>query len=466
MKTITKETTIQLALMLIYKVILEYSYCSYLIAFNSTIYEYDFSILRYINGAFVILALFIVITNTEQDACRFLLYLHYIIAIIPLTVLYEFSGKDVIAYNCMVFMFFLVAYIVLRVKPEGKQFLFMKKLPFYKMFYVATIIGIIVAIIIVLSYTTVKNGMPELTALDFRKIYTLVRSDYFITNKYVGYLFTIVMVVGIPLLYSFSFTNKRYIICLFLMGIVFILFLYSGNKTALFSIAVFVGISILYSIFRNDDAIIKTLYCLLSLVAVSWIVTGKYLPYSFLIRRVLLVPADMKFAHYEYFLNNEKIGIKGTILGKIVGINNYQNTGYLFPDDANHAIGRMLGFQNTNCNTGVLIEGYDKFGYFGFAIFLCLLIVMFLAIRKIENNNGHLETLLITTYFVYSLNDGYLMGSNELSFLVILILSIMLRTKSFRLDDRESTKKALTITKTKDSIKSIVEKGAFHTLLR
>ena len=419
---------VQGAVLIVYKVFLDYTFGFYQALFDSKTYHLDFSLLKYLIGWVLLVVIYYLINaRDEEDSAKFLLNLMLTIGIIPITVIYAFENESTVCFSCICSMFALVAYAVGYRDLKGTEIREIKEFRFYPLLYKISVVGSALVVVLLFAFFIKNDGVPSLTAMDFSKIYTVVRANYFIDNKYIGYIYTIAVLVLVPYLEGVCLERRYYFSALLLLAFLFLMFLYSGNKTTLFSILVIVGVFTVRTILKRDAAIIITLCIGLTAICASWIVTGSNRFYDILVRRVLLLPASLKFAHYDYFCNNEKLGFRGMILGKLLGVNQYTPEGIIHKETFTYAIGRMLDKDGTNCNTGVLIEGFDKFGYVGFLVIGLLLIVLLLAIRKFEKNTSHNLVLITCSYFVYSLNDGFLTGTAELSFIVLLLMALSIR---------------------------------------
>ena len=428
-KTVSKSVIIQGALLIIYKICLDYSFAYFQAIFDGKTYSVDINYFKIINAwAFLILIYFLINNSERNDSPRFMLNLIYIVALIPISTIYSFENKSAICFNGIFLMMAFVAFVVIRLDLKGKQIKEIKEFKHYRLLFCLAVIGSVATIVLIMVFIVKAKGLPQLTALDFSKIYTEVRTgESFIDNRFIGYLYNMTVLVLIPFLFALSYSKKKILPAIILVGVLFMFFLYSGNKTTLFSVMVLFGIGFVRIISRRDTDIINCLSLGLSAGCLSWVVTGSNRIYDILIRRVLLLPASLKFSHYEYFCANDHLGVKGTLIGKLMNVNQYTTTGRVHRETFSLAIGTMLGKDGSNCNTGVLIEGFDRFGLIGFLVMGIVLIILLLAIRKFERNTSHVIALLTMSYFIYSLNDGFITATAEFPFILVLIMAIVIR---------------------------------------
>lgn len=431
-KLVSKSIIIQGALLIFYKICLDYSFAYFQALFDGKTYSVDVNYLKILNAwAFLILIYCLINNSDRNDSPRFMLNLIFVVGLIPISTIYSFENRSAICFNGIFIMMALVSFAVMRMDLRGKQIKEIRDFKHYRLLLWLAVIGSCGIIALIVAYLVMQRGLPHLTALDFSKIYTEVRSGgSVIQNRFLGYLYNMTVLVLIPFLFALSYNKKKIIPGIILVGVLFILFLYSGNKTTLFSVLVLMGIGFVKLISKRDTDIINCLSLGLSAGCLSWVFTGSNRIYDILIRRVLLLPASLKFSHYEYFCVNEQLSLKGTLIGKLMNINQYTTTGRVHQETFSLAIGTMIGKDGSNCNTGVLIEGFDRFGLPGFLIMAVVLIVLLLAIRKFERNTSHVIALLTMSYFVYSLNDGFITATAEFPFILILIMAVVIRMEN------------------------------------
>jgi len=425
-KEIDRRVVVQGLLVLIYKVILDYSFAYYLIPFDSGTYNDGFDGIKYCNAWIAVGLIYLCINRLQRnDVAQLMLNIMNIVSFIPLSTVYAFEGFDALCFNMVFFSFGAVAIIVDGIMPKGLRIQEFDRLRSSSVAYRISVMTSAILIVVLFGFVYIENGFPRLNALDFSQIYKTVRADLFLENKYARYLYKLVVLIVAPYLVAVFHEKKMYGGVAVLSCALFLLFLYSGDKTTLFSIGVFLGIIFISKCSPHDSSLISILASGFSAVCLSWVATGKYIIYSYLVRRVLFVPAHLKFVHYEYFLNNEKLGLSGTVLNKMLGLSQYNSSGRLFDESYTSAIGRMIGKPGTACNTGVLIEGFDRFGLVGFLIMGLLVVLLLLALRRFENYTTHSVAVLSTAYFFYSLNDSFLLGSDEFAFMTIMALSLL-----------------------------------------
>ena len=129
--------------------------------------------------------------------------------------------------------------------------------------------------------------------------------------------------------------------------------------------------------------------------------------YDLFVRRVLFVPAILKFYHYDYFLTHPYLGLYGAIPTAI----NLNIPEYHTLVQYQHEIGKIYYDNvNNNANTGYFIEGFARFGYMGLTLSGALLALILKQIDGFQRRNGYSLTICFFLYPIYTLADGQIIG--------------------------------------------------------
>ena len=104
---------------MIYKIGLEFGYWYILRRYyaDSVEYVFEFNIFKYILGFLIILFIFILIRHNDGRVSTFYLELHYVLAIIPITVVYAFGNKETL-YYLGVCIGYILAIIIVQIKTN------------------------------------------------------------------------------------------------------------------------------------------------------------------------------------------------------------------------------------------------------------------------------------------------------------------------------------------------------------
>ncbi|MEE3362049.1 MAG: hypothetical protein VZQ84_00655 [Anaerovoracaceae bacterium] len=408
---------IELSLILIYKTSLEFVLANYIVNEFSDSFSYSFDLLKYITGVAVILMIFYVMPKDLTKPSAFFLEMHYLIGIIPITVIYAFCDFAT-EYYLTVCASFVLAALILRTdhRPISVNSRFLCKV----------MIGVFYLTILVVCLDIVyENGMFSLKALSLSKVYLVRRA--FRINKYIGYLFEWQITIIIPFFMADALERRKYFRAVVFSGIQFVTYLYSGHKVVLFSIPLV--IFIYYFIKKIRDP--KTLYflymagiALLTLVPKS--VHSLMVACSLFVRRVLLFPAELKFVYYDYFSSHKPVGFEGTVLFKVFGDGNEYSGG------VGHVIAsHYFGDTEMNANTGFMVEGFYRFGFIGIVIVFLLFALMLYLLDSCAKKNGFALTLTISVFSIYMLNDLDIIGSMIQGYLFVLICICIFYNKEF-----------------------------------
>ena len=282
----------------------------------------------------------------------------------------------------------------------------------------------------VVFYSLFRFGFPSLSALNFSSVYNLRRHSQYQDNKYFGYIFRWTISVILPFLIVISMKRRNALTTplLILIGVMF--FLYSGSKTIIFSLPMTV-FAFLFAEIKDMNHRFYSLFCVGMSGVIGLGILGWYDPYSYLVRRVLLIPANLKFLYYDFFSSRPKIGLAGTLWGSILNQKNPYSRGI------GHEISSFY-FKNDdmNSNTGFIAEGYYRFGFIGIIIAFALLILLLYLIDLLALRATFAVAVSVCIYPIYTLNDGAIIDSLIFGpFMVLLLIILFYSGESGELTD-------------------------------
>lgn len=410
--------------MLLFKFSLDLSYWLVLGRLDPHIYTADFSPLKYALGLIWCVVLFFGINHKKKDrASTFLLYLVYLLQIIPITTIYALGNDNSEYYNILCIAFLCCEMIV----GHTNDRVILQRNGFISN---VMCIGFAAAALMVVAYIVLTQGVPSLAALDIYDVYDLRASGSFQLNKYLNYIFEWMMKVLLPMAIAYSLVKKRYLTSILLCGVVFLMYLYSGHKTYLFCIPL-VFVCTIWAKRKNFYWEFFTVapggMAALSLLLCVFPEEGTLLSnvYSLFIRRCLLVPANNKFNYFDYFSTRPKMGLGGIFPRWLINIPNYyENIPYSYEISEIY-----YGKPEMNSNTGFLAEGYARFGHFGTLLILVLFALILRQVDKMQDRTSFALTVGIFIYPVFTLADGYLMHSFVLGSWMILMLILLCYTR-------------------------------------
>ena len=351
-------------------------------------------------GGAVITVIFILTDNFTRRASIFLFDLFFYMTFIPMSSVYACCDFDTAFYIPVAVLTAACAVFLSKGEDHGKMRTEM--MPEIGSLAV-TISAVIILAVILISFYVV--GLPELTALDIDKVYALRFENNYITNKYFGYVLRWTTNVIIPFLLAVTLCRRNApgSAALLIAGV--LIYLYTGHKTILFSLPMTVGIFLIAN-FKDANSIFFMLYSFgMTCINALGIIRYNTL-YSLLVRRVLMIPAFLKFEYYRFFKDHTRVGLGGTLWGSALG------QAMPYERGIGHTISTYF-FNNDamNANTGFLAEGYYRLGMAGLVLAMVLFVMVLKCCDLMERRTSYVFTLTTCAYSIYTLNDGMLIDS-------------------------------------------------------
>lgn len=391
--------------MILFKIACDLGYCNLLVLDTAT-YKYDLNLIKYASTWFWCIILFIGIRHDKRKASTFMLYLLYLTQIIPISTIYAFGNRSAEYYNILCFSF---AICELNIRFNGKNSTKVNRNPFVSY---AMIASFYLAVLFLLVHIYSVNGAPTLIALDIYDVYELRSSGLFYVSKYMSYVLRWVVASIMPFLIAKKLCDKRYIGAMILIICVFVVYLYSGQKSYLFAIPL-ISICSIWARRQNcyyEMFIVGALsfFVLVLLACYSTVYHDFFTKmYSLLGRRILMVSANNKFAYFDFFSTNPKMGFGGILPRWIINIPNYYEN-----IDYTHVISEIYYEKpDMSSNTGFLAEGFMRFDHIGTIIILYLFSMILKLMDNMQNRTGYPLVVGAFVYSVLVLTDTYLIES-------------------------------------------------------
>lgn len=419
-KSALKSPVLLFACALLFKLALDFSFGKFLVGAG---YAYRFTLhfdpLRYAMGLVWCTILFCGIDHSAKKASTFLLAMLYLLEIIPLTTIYSLEGGSHIYYHS-VCVAFLLCELMVRSCPAVIRFRRNRVLSVTMMACFAAAVALLLLVLIR------ENGLPSLTALNIYKVYEMRASGTFQLSKYANYLLTWATNVFLPILIAVALLKKRWISALLMCGILFLIYLYTGQKTFLFVIPLLI-VFVPWSTRKNFYQEFFACFCIgfSLLVLLRWISpvmqSAFSAAYDLFCRRSMLLPAQNKFVYYDYFSTRPKLGLYGAFPQWMVSIPDpLQGVDYGYDISAVY-----YNRPSMNSNTGFLAEGYMRFGYIGIFLLLLLLAALLRMIDGFQLRAGYAMTVGVFLYPIFVLADGHLFDSLILGPWMILVIFML-----------------------------------------
>ena len=397
------------------------------------IYSLNFNVYKYVLGWFCSIIIYILIEHKQKRVSTFFIYLIYLLQFIPITTIFGYKNESTIYYLFLFFGFVMCIFLVNHTHPPKliKSSVNLSRI----MMFAGALLSVLFMTIVFR-----KNGLPSLTALNLYDVYELRRGTSFQLGHYTNeFIFPFVISVYLPILIAKTIHDKRYWISLFACITMFLIYLYTGYKTFLFSMALVVLLSF-WSKRPNVYMEFFSVFCIAIMVLTIGviIIDSRNICssiYNFIVRRSLIVPADLKFIHYDYFSNHPKLGIFGVLpLMLMLSIPKYY-TRVIYPFE----IGEIyFNSPLMSADTGALAEGYARFGYVGIIIEFLLITLILKLSDSFQERTDYSFAVGTLIYAFYSLSEGQIIGTlflGQWMFYIIFMLFYISRDKSCMLGD-------------------------------
>lgn len=387
--------------MLLYKFFMDLGYLyltrvsDYILAFNP---------LKYAAGLLWCIVLFLAIRHTERKASTFFLYFIFLFQIVPITSVYAMKDESSSYYHLLCLSFLLCE---LAVSYTGDRPIFRRTFPVSR----AMTLAFTAAALLLLVYLVLKNGAPKWSLLDTSTVYEYRTSGALQLSKYMGYLLDWTTKVFLPFALAKTLTDRRYLPAAALGVLQILIYLYTGHKTFLFSVP-FILLGSLWARRKNCYRELFLTGCagfsILTLLA-NFTEPGSpwYYLFSVFVRRVMVLPAQLKFQYFDYFTSHPKLGIYGILPTWILKVPSYyEDVGYTYDIAAIY-----YNKPEMNANTGFFAEGYMRFGCIGIILLPLLLALLLKQMDRFQDRAGYILTISIFIYPIQLLSDGHLLDS-------------------------------------------------------
>jgi len=395
---------------IIYKVIFEWIYWKFVTP------QYDYMGLIwnpninfcYLSYLLFFLLLFLLPKKKERPSHQ-LAQLFFFTTVIPLLSFYWLTSSSTTYMVLIVSCFGLLSIILRYLRPfsiplltfEGRKS--MSKIINY----------IFLATIILLTLFTVKYGGIDLRTLNFEQIYDLREEK--IHSGIWGYIESWLGKFFIPICIITYLLQKRKI--LFTISSLMQIYLYmsTGSKTYLFSVIFIVFCIYLLKSKRWEVGIPQFYTIVIVLSTIFYLITKNLWSLAIFPVRQLVIPAQISFAHYDFFSVNPKLYFSEGIIGKIIGTESPYNTISTF----------MIGDGRGNWNTGYLGDAYDNGGFILMVVYTIIFAMILLFVDSVSRfSKKRYQYTALLAYSIIVLNDGALLTTLLTSGMVFTLIFI------------------------------------------
>ncbi|MCI3922715.1 hypothetical protein MO973_21005 [Paenibacillus sp. TRM 82003] len=237
----------------------------------------------------------------------------------------------------------------------------------------------------------------QLVSLNYTNIYE-IRSETSIPTV-MGYLITWQYRIINPFFILIFYLKRKYAVSAAFVFIQFVLFFIYPHKEIIYCLAIiFLVLFIERKRYKFDLSLVGGLCLGIPFAAVIYYLFSKVFFLATIVR-LLYVPAIIKFQHYLFFSEADKLYYSEGIIGKLLGFD------YPYPV----ASGYLVGNPDNNDNTGYLAYAYDNAGFLGMIAISLIFIALLNLIDSLVKNENKTVIFSFLVYPMIMLNDGDLL---------------------------------------------------------
>lgn len=403
----------------IFKILLDLSYF-YVI---SPIWSYsklitDFNFIKEIESFLMIFVILLIVPKNSYKLSELVIQIFFIISYIPFTTFYAFTNSQRLWFYTVTFFWVLVILLskLFKIKVEYKS---LKEAKFIKFLIIGFAIFIIFRVILKLENIEIKFTLGS-EVYDIRKEFNKLNISFI--ERYI--LSWIAKVIN-PLLILYFFWKtydkkdiKSFSLFFLFLFLQLVLFSITGHKFYLFIIP-FV---IFFSLFiKKKNFLINFLVIMCGIIIFCFIVylsTNSILPAGIIIRRGLIVPAQLSFYYYDFF-KEKPLYLSHSIFKIFIK--------YPFNLPPPNLIGAVY-FNNpfTNANNGIPADGFINFGFLGVTLWA----IIFVFLLKISDNivkytNSKIFYPMFIVSFLNTLNSALLTSILTHGLIILYIIAYL-----------------------------------------
>ena len=365
--------------------------------------------------SYVIFLCLALLPEREGTVTKYLLNIYFIFTIIPMLAIFWQSDRSVY-YILMCSICYLIMHIGCNLYNDKNA----KRIVVGNLFEKVGISSLLIAfVLIAIMLFTAKYGIADSRAFNLDNVYS-IRSERKFSGIW-GYMINWLPYAIIPCVMCIGLYKKSKLQIVFSVLIQLYLFLFTGSKTTLFSIALIIFSYYLVSknkSFTNWWALVLTGLNLFT--TFIYYKTGELMPFAIFPIRLLTIPAVISNNHYDFFSQNQKLYFAENIIGRLLGIESPYEISSTF----------LVSRGGANANTGLFGDAYDNGGFLMMLFYSIIFVVILRYIERIYNrykgDNRALPVFVgVLTYSMIYLNDGSLTALLITGGLIINIFVLM-----------------------------------------
>lgn len=387
------KSTIILALLIVYKVLSEIAYINYI----ARIYYYtginiNISVFNLLISYFFVICIYILLPKNDKKPSSYLIFGLYIFTYIPISSIYYIRNESTIYFMMISICLILIILLIKKIKLKSLiKFRIIKFNLLTTVFYLSCIY---------IVFFIIKYGIPSFEAFDLSKVYDIrdIR-EYSKAWKYIINWFSKAI---LPFLIVLSLHKKKYFIFFIVIIFQLIIYLYTANKTTLFSIpfVIFIWFLIKHKKEQYEKLFVVSLILLVVMSIFIYVIYSDYNLLSLFTYRIYSIPASISYNHYDFFLTNPKLLFSENFIGRIFGIDSPYTMTVSF----------LLG-NGSNANTGMFGDAYANGGFIVMVLYSLIFSFILLIIDSLfyKRSKEYFPVGVATfSYSILILNDNSL----------------------------------------------------------
>lgn len=375
------------------------------------------------NGAKVALSIviaiviFFAINWEDNEIYNILLQCMFVVMLMPLLSYYGLANKPS-SFILVGSLGFYMTVLIANRAPNRKLHISYSKSGFIvHVDIIATVILIFTVLYMIRAYGIHINAIEMYNSLiyDIRRLQSDVQF-----SGLMKYLITWSYKIICPLLIALSLSRREIVKSIFFVFLQFIMYLCSPHKEMIFSIVLVVGA---YYIARRKQFCYWLVGGLTSALLIETILKNRSIG-AFIgatLRRLLFLPASIKYEHFTYFSTHDKLMLSEGSLGRLLGI-----TYELGDQTTGQVIAAYFHGSQSNSNTGYLAYSYDDFGFIGIIVASILVGLLIVLLSRIVSERNKLFILSVSVYPFVEMNDIPLLTLILTGGIAILFLSAII----------------------------------------
>lgn len=403
---------------ILFRLLIELSYVN--IISQRFIYDgfvLDFNYTQYLFSWILYFISFLSVNKTLGRLSDMFFLTAHLSVITPLLVLYGLDdSRDSLVATLFVVTFLIMKILVEKPRISGAR---LKTLKEGKSMAIGVSVFFVIGLISWVFITNVKLNFNFLNVYEYRSENSSVLSGGILsyTNNWTYQVFNI-------FLFSFFLAKKKYIFAFFCFLAQVVFFASFAHKSILFFPFL---VLMVWFFFRGDKNKSLTIFPLafslvITLTVTSYYLTGEVISSSMFSRRLFFVPANLSFAYFEFFFNNQFVLWSNSVFEFFLE--------YPYSKRVPHVIGDYLGYNDVGANTGFIASAFGHAGFLGIVAY-GLIIICFLRFLNFATK-GYIPLWFAVALFIVPFRS-MLISSDLLTvflthgFLVAVILVILFR---------------------------------------